>query len=233
MTLAPQPSDADTETGSGYGRAGDRVTVALRAMIANGRLVPGEHLRQDELARQLGSTRVPVREAFKTLAAEGILAHRPNHGHFVTKLTSSELAQICWLRDACENRLARTVTWPDEDVVDDLRARNDAMRELTARAAFEIVEADRHFHERFWALSPMRIVTHEAARMWSLITPYRSFMDYGSAVVTRMHAEHETIVAAIAARDLDAYAGAVEAHQRHIYDVVDEMADRELREPAS
>ena len=65
MTIESSP--AGTRTGAdqapaldvGYGRAGDRVTTALREMIANGQVLPGEHLRQDELATRLGSTRVP------------------------------------------------------------------------------------------------------------------------------------------------------------------------------
>ncbi|RZT88933.1 DNA-binding GntR family transcriptional regulator [Pseudonocardia sediminis] len=211
----------------GYGRAGDRVTAALREMIANGQLEPGEHLRQDELATRLGSTRVPVREAFKTLAAEGVLHHRRNHGHYVAKLTAAELAEICWLRDACENRLAATARRPGEDELAGLRASNDAMYALTGGTAYEIVQADRLFHERFWVLSPMRIVAGETARMWALIQPYRSFMDYGEAVVSRMHGEHTEIVDALAAGDTARYCTAVELHQRHIYDVIDDLAARE------
>ena len=211
----------------GYGRAGDRVTAALREMIANGQLEPGEHLRQDELATRLGSTRVPVREAFKTLAAEGVLSHRRNHGHYVAKLTSGELAEICWLRDACENRLAATARVPEDGVIDGLRASNDAMRASIGRSAYEIVQADRLFHERFWVLSPMRIVAGETARMWALIQPYRSFMDYGEAVVSRMHGEHTEIVDALEAGERERYCAAVAAHQRHIYDVIEDLAARE------
>lgn len=220
-------ADPDSALGVGYGRAGDRVTAALRAMIANGQLSPGDHLRQDELATRLGSTRVPVREAFKTLAAEGVLQHRRNHGHYVATLTAAELAEICWLRDACENRLAATARRPGEDEIVGLRACNDAMKALTGGSAYEIVQADRLFHERFWVLSPMRIVAGETARMWALIQPYRSFMDYGEAVVSRMHGEHTEIVDALVAGDTIRYCTAVERHQRHIYDVIDDLAARE------
>lgn len=219
--------DQDPALDVGYGRAGDRVTSALREMIANGELSPGEHLRQDELATRLGSTRVPVREAFKTLAAEGVLRHRRNHGHYVAKLTSGELSEICWLRDACENRLAGTARRPSAEELAGLRAANDAMRALIGGTAYQIVQADRLFHERFWVLSPMRIVAGETARMWALIQPYRSFMDYGETVVSRMHGEHNEIVDALAVGDTERYCRVVQAHQRHIYDVIDELAARE------
>lgn len=65
--------------------------------------------------------------------------------------------------------------------------------------------------------------------MWTLITPYRSVIHYGDEVVTRMYGEHEEIVAALEARDQHAYEQSVEAHQRHIYEAVGELADREAR----
>ena len=73
----------------------------------------------------------------------------------------------------------------------------------------------------------MRIVAAECARMWALIQPYRSIMDYGRTVVTRMHGEHAEIVDALARRDRDRYCRAVEAHQRHIYAVIDQLAAAE------
>lgn len=220
--------DHDPAHDVGYGRAGDRVTTALREMIANGQLRPGEHLRQDELAARLGSTRVPVREAFKTLVAEGVLRHRRNHGHYVVELTSGELAEICWLRDACENRLAATGRWPTDAELVVMGEHNEAMLALVGRSAYEIVQADRLFHEAFWVLSPMRIVAAEAARMWALIQPYRSIMDYGETVVSRMHGEHIEIVDALRRRDRERYCRAVEAHQRHIYAVIDQLATAEV-----
>lgn len=234
MTIASEPAAAGPgDTPTRYGRAGDRVTVALRELIANGTLHPGEHLRQDQLAAQLGSTRVPVREAFKTLVAEGMLVHRPNYGHFVAKLTSNELAEICWLRDTCENRLASTVVWTDAETIGHLRLLNESMRALIGHEAHEVVEADRKFHEGFWALSPMRILAQEAGRMWGMLQPYRSFMEYSEHVVTRMYDEHEQIVAALEAEDLDTYTTAVAAHQRHIYDIIKSLAERESRELAA
>lgn len=228
MRTASEPSPpAAAPAASGYGKAGDRVTTAVREMIASGGLQPGEHLRQDGLAARLGTTRVPVREAFKTLVAEGLLVHRPNQGHYVAKLTSGELAEICWLRDTCENRLAQTVQWPGADDLAALGALNDAMRRLTGRSAYEIVAADRRFHERLWELSPLRIVAQEAVRTWALIQPYRSFMSYEPATVDRMHREHAAITAALRTRDLDAYADAVRVHQEHVYRVVEDLAERE------
>jgi DNA-binding GntR family transcriptional regulator len=50
-----------------------KIATEVRNAILQGRLVPGERIRQDALAEQFGVTRIPVREALKTLATVGLL----------------------------------------------------------------------------------------------------------------------------------------------------------------
>jgi DNA-binding GntR family transcriptional regulator len=227
MTVPSSSPLADSQNDGEYGRKGARATAAVRSLIADGILKPGEHLRQDDLATRIGSTRVPVREAFKTLLAEGVLEHRPNYGHYVARLTSDELTQICWLRDVTEDQLAMTVRWPDRASIDHLHSLNDTMLALLGCKIQQVVEADRTFHQCFCDFSPQRIVARESQRMWELMQPYRMFMDYGHTVVTRMHTEHNEIITALQANNLESYTSAVSAHQRHIYKIVDHLAAQE------
>jgi DNA-binding GntR family transcriptional regulator len=62
------------------------VLEAIREMIYQGRLSPGQQLRQEELAIALGVSRNPVREALKGLQAERFVGHSLNQGYFVTRL---------------------------------------------------------------------------------------------------------------------------------------------------
>ena len=55
----------------------DQVANLLRRAIREGVRRPGDELIQDELARRLGVSRIPLREAFRTLAAEGLITIRP------------------------------------------------------------------------------------------------------------------------------------------------------------
>lgn len=64
----------------------DRVAAALRRNIWNGELRSGQRLNQDELAEALGVSRIPVREALMTLAAEGTVSMTPHRGAFVEQL---------------------------------------------------------------------------------------------------------------------------------------------------
>ncbi|MGH6924301.1 MAG: GntR family transcriptional regulator [Propylenella sp.] len=72
---------------------GDAVT-ALRRMILTGELAPGERLREVVLCTQLGISRTPVREAFRTLAAEGLITLLPNRSVVVAELDDSEIADL-------------------------------------------------------------------------------------------------------------------------------------------
>ena len=61
-----------------------RVTAVLRKALLSGEYRPGEELSLTEMAAKLGVSRTPVREAFQSLAAEGLLELRMNRGAIVT-----------------------------------------------------------------------------------------------------------------------------------------------------
>ncbi len=74
-------------------RHGNAVST-LRRMILTGELAPGERLREVALCTQLGVSRTPVREAFRTLAAEGLVMLLPNRSVVVAYLDDSEIADL-------------------------------------------------------------------------------------------------------------------------------------------
>lgn len=216
------------ELADGHGK-GERALLALRAMIASGELQPGEHLRQDQLAQRIGTTRVPIREAFKTLAAEGLLTHRQNQGHFVAKLNSHELHQLCWLRSVLEDELARTARWPDAALVAYLRELNDRIRALgPCGAVHEITEIDLALHLAMWRLSDQEVLTGEILRVWRMIGPYRTFMGYTPRMVEEDVVQgHATIIDALERRDRQAYRRSLADHLERAYRVVDFLRESE------
>ncbi|WP_104134018.1 GntR family transcriptional regulator [Cryobacterium sp. Y62] len=212
-TAAP-PADQPAR----YGRKTAQAVETIRQMIMDGELVPGEHLRQDDLAIRLGISRVPVREALKMITSEGILEHKPNVGHYVMERSSGDLRQITWLRNNCELQLAEAITWPDQTHLDSMAALNRKMlgRKFTAVDDCKpVVKVDTHFHQQLWILSRDRIFAREVDKMWGMLVPYRSMMEYSPDVVQRMHDEHVAILAALASRDSDQLISALKMHQSH------------------
>lgn len=225
---------AETRGVDGYGGKADGATLALREMIARGELPPGQHLRQDRLAQRIGTTRVPVREAFKTLVAEGLLAHRRNEGHFVVELSSHELHQLCWLRSVLEDELARTARWPDESLVAHCRKLNDRIRALGPHALephgaiYEIIELDLALHLELWNLSDQEVLTRELLRVWRIMGPYRMSMGYSPQVVEEeVFQGHAVLIDALERHDRHAYRSALARHLNLSYRVVDFLRDRE------
>lgn len=214
---------------NGYGGKVEHAVLALRHMLARGELLPGEHVRQDQLAHRLGTTRVPIREAFKTLVAEGLLVHRQNHGHFVAKLTSHELHQLCWLRSVLEDELARTARWPDADSVAHLRGLNEKIRALgPSVAVYDITEIDLSLHLALWKLSDQDVLTGEILRVWRMIGPYRTFMGYTPQMVEKEVVQgHDAIINALEQRDRQAYRSSLADHLKRAYRVVDFLRESE------
>src|SRR5438477_3676626 len=71
--------------------SGDQVAVHIRSLIFNGELRQGDRVRQDEIARRLGVSRIPVREAIIALDREGWLTITPHRGAFVHGLDEDSL----------------------------------------------------------------------------------------------------------------------------------------------
>jgi DNA-binding GntR family transcriptional regulator len=79
----------------------------LRKAILNGAFVPGQMLRQEEVATRLGVSRSPLREALQRLEAEGVVVLHPRRGYAVAELDPKEIAEAFDLRSLLETELAR------------------------------------------------------------------------------------------------------------------------------
>jgi len=87
---------------AGSGGTTDALAAALRAEIADGKLAPGAALRQDELAGRFGTSRIPIREALRTLQAEGLVTYAPNRGAVVAIVSAREIQEMLEVRIALE-----------------------------------------------------------------------------------------------------------------------------------
>ncbi len=80
----------------------DTVVEHLRRLIIEGVLSPGVKLNERELCETLGISRTPLREAFKVLAAEGLIEIAPNRGASVARMTEKEIREMFELLSALE-----------------------------------------------------------------------------------------------------------------------------------
>jgi DNA-binding GntR family transcriptional regulator len=85
----------------------DHVRTLLFEAILTGVLSPGERLMVDEVAAHFGVSKIPVREALKSLQAAGWVEIRPRRGTFVTPLSEGELRQVFEMRRVLEPYVAK------------------------------------------------------------------------------------------------------------------------------
>src|SRR5947199_10401231 len=82
-------------------------TELIREAILDGRLEPGRRLKEEELARELGISRTPVREALLMLQAEGLVVSTPNRGAMVRVHDAEDLDDLYQLRALLEGHATR------------------------------------------------------------------------------------------------------------------------------
>ncbi len=151
------------------------IAVRLRGLISSGVYAPGMRLGQTELAARFESSRVPVREALKMLAAEGLIEHDPNRGFFVARLSSDEARQLFRLREMIEDELLATIQWPTKTQLADLTRKSDKLEDLLNTGnRTEWWKLHREMQESIFDLSPKKVFVREAIRLWSLTDRYRA-----------------------------------------------------------
>jgi len=124
----------------------------IRDAILNGRYRPGQRLVADELAKEIGVSRMPVREALHRLEATGLVTLAPHRGAVVNELSEAEIIEIYHIRavlDGLATRLAAPhLTKPDYDRL------NAILDEMAAAAKAKdldrVLRVNRDFHQRIW-----------------------------------------------------------------------------------
>ena len=192
----------------------DQVVSALTQAILSGQLAPGAHLSESTIARDMGLSRAPVREAARLMESTGLVVSHPNRGFFVRKVTADALETLYELRMSIEvSAITRIVRIGARDVVPLLEAQTAQMENLTGpddTAAH--IDADMQFHrlicahcgnDRFLAVSDQ--IANELRLCVMLIG--HLYSDAHQIALT-----HAPIVAALATEDAEAARAAMEHH---------------------
>jgi DNA-binding GntR family transcriptional regulator len=126
----------------------ERIAEQLRSGIVSGRLAPGQPLREVEIARQLGVSRGPVREAFQRLIQEGLLEAHPARGVFVPQLAAHDIADLYLARGAVEIAAAQLLASSGTpETLTDLAAALEELRAAPADDWNDLARLDLHLHE--------------------------------------------------------------------------------------
>lgn len=187
-----------------------RVTRILRDDIVLGRRLPGSRLVERDIAAELDVSRLPVREAIRTLVSEGVVVARPRSWAVVREFTQRDIRDFAEVRESVET-LIFVFAAERHDEAGIARLRDVYARELAAAQAGD-AEAARmaagEFHEVAAVLAGndmlCELIDVFATRLRWLFGQHDDLL--------AMAEEHRAILEAISARDADALRRIVPAH---------------------
>lgn len=190
-----QPTARDTGSA-------DRVAAALRELIVTGQLAPGTHIRQEQMADDLGVSRAPLREALKQLSSEGLVSHLHNSGYAVERLSRQQFDQIYLMRRLLETELIMQLPKPPRKVVAELKKLNQEVAEAAARMDIAAMQLhNRELHFTMFRQAGLELVVDELERLWRWAMPYHTVYLYDSSGRERLIREHGELIRAYANGD--------------------------------
>jgi DNA-binding GntR family transcriptional regulator len=131
----------------------ERVAAILRTRIIEGYFPPGTRLAEDAIGSALGVSRNTLREAFRLLSHERLLAHELNRGMFVRTITVEDVVDLYRVRRFVECGVIRTVTGPHPGLAAVAAAVADGEEALSAREWQALGTANIKFHQALVALA--------------------------------------------------------------------------------
>ena len=182
--------------------------------IVSGHYPPGARIVEFQLAKELGVSQSPVREALRELAAVGIVTILPRRGARVRLPSAKELADVSVVRAEVDGLAARLAAGRmQDDALDALEALVEEMLACLARGDFSgVTDADVRFHELIADVSE----NHALERAFDQLAPFaRTFitLTLPGVDVHEIVLQHRPILEALRAHDADRAAAVARAHQ--------------------
>lgn len=184
-------------------RAADVVRDALREAILDGSIQPGRRLREEELAREFGVSRTPVREALQQLNSEGLVDVHPHQGAIVTQLTTEDILAIYVVREVLEGlaaRLAARRATPEQ--CNRLAATVDAMQAIARDGEpMTMAELNLEFHNELRKAAANRHLERFLSQVEHAVRRFgQTTFSYPGRAESTVR-EHRAIADAVMARD--------------------------------
>ena len=191
----------------------------LKRAIFNGVFRPGQMLRQEELARSLGVSRAPLREALPRLEAEGIVVLHPRRGYAVVSLDPDEIIEIFELRMLLEERAGYLATQRrKESEVALVRGLHDEMAAITPDNTAAIArwsELNMEFHGALLAPCGRKRFQRVIESLRTVVEPYIRVEIAITGGLDEAQSEHEGLLNAFASGDAELAAELSREHCEH------------------
>ncbi len=197
----------------------DLIADALREAIIQGIFKEEQSLRQDEIAKQFGVSRIPVREALRQLEAEGLVKFYNNRGAVVSGLSPREAQEICEIRIALES-MAIKLAIPNLQEVDLEKAQSILNATVTETDIALLGKLNWEFHSTLYAPAQRMRLLNMINNLHLSIERYVRLQMVKMNYLERSHKEHHLLLDACRNRDTST---AVRLLKRHINTAAKEL----------
>jgi len=183
-------------------RRSEELRDEIEELIAFGKLPPGRHLDETELAERFGVSRTPVREALNQLASAGLIEIRPRRGAIVAEIGTQQLVEMfevmAELEGMCGRLAARRLSAAEQQTLLAVHAR---CRAAAAGGGDPDLyyQLNDEFHGAIYAGSHNAFLIEQVWTLRRRLRPYRRLQLRVRGRIPNSFDEHEAIVAAIVA----------------------------------
>ena len=199
----------------------ERIAGTLRQAIVDGVLAPGARLLEQDLSRRMGVSRVPLREAFRVLAGEGLVSIQPHRGALVAGHSDEELRELFAVRAMFESQAARLLAQRKDGATPEALGRMVEGMKAAVRAGNtgEYVSLAARFHDTLVGECGNALLARFYGQIRTHLRRYQKAMVALPELPAKSIREHEAILAAIRA-------GKGEAAARLAGQHIDELVQR-------
>jgi len=194
----------------------------ITRLITQGTFLPGAKLAEEELAEQLGVSRGPIREAFRSLEQAGLVRVSKNRGAFVRAFSLKEAEELYVVRAGIEQIISRMLAPKiTESEVSELNHMIEYMDEAFLAQDFDrYFPQDRAFHDRIAQMTgnSKLLEIHRSITNEMQLIRLQSIRGGGGMLVSNV--EHRSIVEALSSRDPEAAARAMGQHITNAFERV-------------
>jgi DNA-binding GntR family transcriptional regulator len=191
-----------------------KVYEHLRETILNGEIKSGERLVESDIAKRIGTSRTPVREALHSLEREGLLESTPRIGYVVTTISEAEVSELSGIRLALEDLALRwAMEKNSEKLVEGLGANIEQAEALLEAGDIRFfIEMDAQFHQIISETADSKRLTEITQSIRRHMLRYRIQSIYTAGNVKRAIAGHRQVYEAVSAGNIQKAREALHAH---------------------
>ena len=186
----------------------------LREAIHAGDLKPGDRLLEEKLAKFLGSSRTPVREALSRLENDGLIVKDASRGMIIAELDASMIAELYAIREALEGTAAGLAARHASDA-ETLTLRQIADRDSAfAQDPLRLAKNNRLFHETLYRSAHNRYLLKTLSALYETMALVRTSLAYSEERIRLTIQQHQQIVSAIEQQNAKSAEEVARAHVR-------------------